>query len=239
MVTDMNLREHRRIPNRKVRPGILRRLPNQPRVQEWRNMYFKYGGNYTWWLKWSLIWVYMSIIYTQSRGSSLDSSPTVRSTYRVQTGRSVCFKYGGNCTCWLKWSLIWVYMSIIYTQSRGSSWGSSRIDRSTYRGHIGGGGNIAFKYTYLGKRRIYTVWLKSSLSGIDSPPKHPDIFKGDPRRVPKPLSNQFPVRVCACPLCILNLGFTRISNREVRPWILRSLPNQPIECKKERQTKLR
>ena len=34
------------------------------------------------------------------------------------------------------------------------------------------------------------------------PPKHLDIFKGAPLRLPKPLSDQFPVRVCSCALCI-------------------------------------
>jgi len=34
------------------------------------------------------------------------------------------------------------------------------------------------------------------------PPKHLDIFKGAPLRLPTPLSDQFPVRVCSCPLCI-------------------------------------
>ena len=28
------------------------------------------------------------------------------------------------------------------------------------------------------------------------------LFKGDPLRLPKPLSDQFPVRVCSCPLCL-------------------------------------
>jgi len=36
------------------------------------------------------------------------------------------------------------------------------------------------------------------------PPKHLDIFKEAPLRLPKPLSDQFPVRVCSCPLCIIN-----------------------------------
>ena len=34
------------------------------------------------------------------------------------------------------------------------------------------------------------------------PPKHLDIFKGAPFRLPTPLSDQFPVRVCSCPLHI-------------------------------------
>ena len=32
--------------------------------------------------------------------------------------------------------------------------------------------------------------------------KHLDIFKGAPLRLQKSLSDQFPVRVCSCPLCI-------------------------------------
>jgi len=40
--------------------------------------------------------------------------------------------------------------------------------------------------------------------GVDSAPKHLDIFQGAPLRLPKPLSDQFPVRVCSCPLCIIN-----------------------------------
>jgi len=34
------------------------------------------------------------------------------------------------------------------------------------------------------------------------PPKHLNIFKGAPLRPSKPLSDQFPVRVCSRPLCI-------------------------------------
>jgi len=37
------------------------------------------------------------------------------------------------------------------------------------------------------------------------PPKHLDIFQGAPLRLPKPLSDQFPVRVCSCPLCIITV----------------------------------
>jgi len=37
-----------------------------------------------------------------------------------------------------------------------------------------------------------------------TPPKYLDIFQGAPLRLPKPLSDQFPVRVCSCPLCIIN-----------------------------------
>ena len=40
--------------------------------------------------------------------------------------------------------------------------------------------------------------------GVDSPPNHLDTFEGAPRRLPKPLSDQFPVCVCSCPLCIIN-----------------------------------
>ena len=39
---------------------------------------------------------------------------------------------------------------------------------------------------------------------VDSPPKHLDIFKRAPFGLPKPLSDQFPVHVCSCPLCIIN-----------------------------------
>jgi len=38
--------------------------------------------------------------------------------------------------------------------------------------------------------------------GIDYPPKHLDISKGAPLRLPTPLSDQFPVRVCSCACCI-------------------------------------
>ena len=34
--------------------------------------------------------------------------------------------------------------------------------------------------------------------------KYLDIFQGAPLSLPKPLSDQFPVRVCSCPLCIIN-----------------------------------
>ena len=39
---------------------------------------------------------------------------------------------------------------------------------------------------------------------IDSPCdcEHLDTFKGAPLRLPKPLLDQFPVRVCSCPLCM-------------------------------------
>jgi len=40
--------------------------------------------------------------------------------------------------------------------------------------------------------------------GVDSPPKHLDIFQGAPLELPKPLSDQFPLRVCSCPHCIIN-----------------------------------
>ena len=39
---------------------------------------------------------------------------------------------------------------------------------------------------------------------VDSAPKHLDIFQGAPLRLPKPLSDQFPVRVCSCSLCIIH-----------------------------------
>jgi len=35
------------------------------------------------------------------------------------------------------------------------------------------------------------------------PPEHLDISRGAPLRLPKPLSDQFPVSVCSCALCIL------------------------------------
>jgi len=34
------------------------------------------------------------------------------------------------------------------------------------------------------------------------PPKHLDVCKGAPLRLPNPLSDQFPVRVCSGPLYI-------------------------------------
>jgi len=55
----------------------------------------------------------------------------------------------------------------------------------------------------------HTAWPISI--GVQSPPpppppptKHLDIFQGVPLRLPKPFSDQFPVRVCSCPLCITN-----------------------------------
>jgi len=36
------------------------------------------------------------------------------------------------------------------------------------------------------------------------PPKLLDIFQGAPLWLLKPFSDQFPVRVCSCPLCIIN-----------------------------------
>jgi len=44
------------------------------------------------------------------------------------------------------------------------------------------------------------------------PPKHLDIFKGIPLGLPRPLSDQFTVRVvCSCPLCIYTLCVERKS----------------------------
>ena len=57
------------------------------------------------------------------------------------------------------------------------------------------------------------AWIASSFSlykilfyfnALYSAPKHLDIFQGAPLRLPKPLSDQFPVRVCSCRLCIIN-----------------------------------
>ena len=33
-------------------------------------------------------------------------------------------------------------------------------------------------------------------------PEHRDIYKGTPHRLPRPLLDQYPVRVCVCALCI-------------------------------------
>jgi len=49
--------------------------------------------------------------------------------------------------------------------------------------------------------------LKAAIGSRRRPPPPPphthlDIFKGAPLRLPKPLSDQFPVRVCSCPLCV-------------------------------------
>ena len=42
-----------------------------------------------------------------------------------------------------------------------------------------------------------------TLRAPENPPvKDLDIFKGAPLRLPKPLSDQLPVRLCSCPLCI-------------------------------------
>ena len=37
---------------------------------------------------------------------------------------------------------------------------------------------------------------------LEVTPKHLDIFKRAPLRLPKPLLDQFPVRVCSCTLCM-------------------------------------
>jgi len=42
---------------------------------------------------------------------------------------------------------------------------------------------------------LLLLWLGLTL---DSSPKHLDMSKGAPRRLPKPLSDQFRVRVCSC-----------------------------------------
>jgi len=52
----------------------------------------------------------------------------------------------------------------------------------------------------------FTAWsstVNSHRVAASTPfPKHLDIFKGAALRLLKPLSNQFSVRVCSCPLCI-------------------------------------
>ena len=40
------------------------------------------------------------------------------------------------------------------------------------------------------------------VAALTSPPKHLDIFKGASFKLQKPVSDQFLVRVCSCPLCI-------------------------------------
>jgi len=47
---------------------------------------------------------------------------------------------------------------------------------------------------------LFTVYLM--LGRYEYPPKHLDTSKGSPLRLPKPLPDQFPVRVYSCPLCI-------------------------------------
>jgi len=44
--------------------------------------------------------------------------------------------------------------------------------------------------------------LRTRLLVMLGAPVSEDIFKGAPLGLPKSLSDQFPVRVCACPLCI-------------------------------------
>jgi len=62
---------------------------------------------------------------------------------------------------------------------------------------------------------IARVWpaLKAAtrVAASTPPPKHLNIFKGATLRLPKPLSDQFLVHVCSCPLCIMNrlCGFVR------------------------------
>jgi len=53
------------------------------------------------------------------------------------------------------------------------------------------------------KQGTFVVEFGVCTRGVDSPPpKHLDIFKGAPLRLPKPLSDQFPVRVCSYSLCM-------------------------------------
>jgi len=54
-----------------------------------------------------------------------------------------------------------------------------------------GGGGPARKTAIGSRRRL--------------PPKPLDAFKGAPLRLPKPLSDQFPVRACASALCIVTV----------------------------------
>jgi len=61
------------------------------------------------------------------------------------------------------------------------------------------------KQTFNIDRYRYTTYAcewRSESRSVDSPHKHLAIFKGAPLRLPNPLSDQFPVRVCSCPLCI-------------------------------------
>ena len=48
------------------------------------------------------------------------------------------------------------------------------------------------------------------------------VFQGAPLRLPKPLSGQFPVRVCSCPLCIINRLQQQVQD------ILRSLTHSAL-----------
>ena len=78
-------------------------------------------------------------------------------------------------------------------------------------------GRRSTKLIYLWKRtvgvRVHPSESKAATRVAASTPplKHLDIFQGAPRRLPKPLSDQFPVRVCSCPLCIINRLRSRAS----------------------------
>jgi len=47
-------------------------------------------------------------------------------------------------------------------------------------------------------RRVRRPWSR----GVEPPQNYLGVFKRAPFRLPKPLLNQFPVRVCSCLLCI-------------------------------------
>ena len=63
----------------------------------------------------------------------------------------------------------------------------------------GGGGGPSGTRGAAGRRLRRPLGLRRRLR-----PQHLDIFHGAPLRLPKPRSDQFPVRVCSCPLCIIN-----------------------------------
>jgi len=61
------------------------------------------------------------------------------------------------------------------------------------------------KYIHLCTSYISSIYIHATrVAASTPPPEHLDIFQGAPLRLPTPLTDQFPVRVCACPLCILN-----------------------------------
>jgi len=86
------------------------------------------------------------------------------------------------------------------------------------------------RYRYMLDTYIYIyLYLSRSLSRrscawnsirIGTPGTCEPIFQGAPLRLPKPLPDQFPVRVCSCPLCMINrlwaLPATRFSAARTR-----------------------
>jgi len=64
--------------------------------------------------------------------------------------------------------------------------------------------NVKVRFIRMLIRKYIQLKVATRVAASTPPPKHLDILKGAPLRLSQPLSDQFPVRVCSCPLCIIN-----------------------------------